>query len=258
MLFDFYLEKWYSDCVDEAGNYSIGYHANVSIVSQSITYSALLASKNNRKEELTSYGNKEAPSINDNGIMEWIMPKWGMESRSKPKQQGFSRVLYENNNGKVEWQCLIPLADSSCILENIQVMGYGYSERLIMTILPWKLPIKELRWGRWLAEGISIVWIEWKGEFPITLIYENGIECSAKKISETEISTEQFTLHLKKHDTIREGYIVKTALRNMPGIKTMLPKAIRKLNEKKWVSKGILIKNNTEIHGWAIHEKVTW
>ena len=62
-----------------------------------------------------------------------------------------------------------PAAEVSVSLRGFAPLrGTGYAERILITIPPWRLPIRELRWGRWIGEAASrsVVWIDWRGESP--------------------------------------------------------------------------------------------
>ena len=54
--------------------------------------------------------------------------------------------------------------------------GTGYAERLELSIRPWRLPIRELRWGRFVSEGASMAWIDWQGADPTEVIRALGYE----------------------------------------------------------------------------------
>ena len=62
-----------------------------------------------------------------------------------------SRLL-ETPFGSVEWSCDAPGAGVEIVCEDgVTIRGAGYSEHMVLAMLPWKLPIDELRWGRWLS-----------------------------------------------------------------------------------------------------------
>ena len=65
--------------------------------------------------------------------------------------------------------------------------GLGYAERLVLTIPPWKLPIETLRWGRFLSPSDWIVWIDWQGEHPQTIVYRNGARVAVDELGDEQI-----------------------------------------------------------------------
>ena len=68
-----------------------------------------------------------------------------MEASAPP----IHRRLFESADGIVDWTCEMPRARTRIG----EVCGDGYAEVLHMTVPPWKLPIDELRWGRFHGQG---------------------------------------------------------------------------------------------------------
>ena len=258
MSANFFLEKWYMDCINDLGRYCIGYHADLRFLSQSLSYSALLTPNNTKQKQVfsRSYNN----SLNydgENGLV-WKVPKMSLTAIMNQQQRVFEKVLFENIEGKVVWTCVMPLANAHFTFEDNDVKGLGYAEKLLLTIPPWKLPIKELIWGRWCAYDKSIVWIEWRGEYPFRLIIEDGIEVQPIQITDHEIVTETFSLTLNKQCCIRDGKVVNTVLQKVPILNKVLPEKARGLYESKWLSRGIFRSGKCVREAWAIHEKVEW
>src|SRR5262249_45696951 len=94
---------------------------------------------------------------------EWIDPS-----------RAIHQTLIEDDRGVVNWSCIKPSSQSSLSIDGRTMRGLGYVERLEMTRLPWDLPIDLLRWGRFLAEGLSLVWIDWAGPQPLRRVFRNG------------------------------------------------------------------------------------
>ena len=112
-----------------------------------------------------------------------------------------------------------------------------------MTVPPWRLPIEELRWGRFLSETGGVVWIEWSGEKSASLRWHNGVR------SEGALEVE-----FRDREVLREGKLVETALRVIPNVHKLFPARILGLRESKWRSRAVL----GPAAGWAIHEVVRW
>jgi hypothetical protein len=128
-----------------------------------------------------------------------------------------------------------------------------------MTVAPWKLPIQELRWGRFLSDSDSLVWLDWKGSYTCRIVLQNGILRRATVIDEDEITLNGKTgLRLAGADVLRNGALGRTALAIIPGLKRLFPDKILNVRECKWRSRGELRRGDSRSSGWAIHEVVRW
>lgn len=133
--------------------------------------------------------------------------------------------------------------------------GMGYAELLEMTVAPWKLPIRELRWGRWLSENSSVTWIDWQGAFPLSLVLEDGIP-SEGCVADDGVKMGDRCLRLTTDRVIRSGTLGATVLGSLGGIGDALPPALARTHEQKWLSRGSL--EPQRLQGWAIHERVVF
>ena len=118
--------------------------------------------------------------------------------------------------------------------------------------------IEEMRWGRFISETDSIVWISWKGNDALTMVIRNGVERQCSRIDESLVEFDQgTTLSLSEAVSLRQGRLGETVLDSHPIIKSILPVQLRDIHEQKWRSRGKLIKNcKCEATGWVIHECV--
>lgn len=91
------------------------------------------------------------------------------------REQPVASTVYESADGRIDWECRQPAADARVRLAGgREITGLGYAERLRMTIPPWRLPLRTLRWGRFLAAGESWVWIDWQGPHVARFAFRNG------------------------------------------------------------------------------------
>ena len=153
----------------------------------------------------------------------------------------------------------MPGADAEMQVGNIRLHGLGYVEFLEMTIPPWKLPIEELRWGRFVSTTDSIVWIDWQGDHPLRFVTHNGTKIDCGVLDDTGVSSRDNLLQLKLDQSmvIRSGPIINTALKKIPGIELVVPANILHTDECKWVSRGTLLNGgHPPSTGFAVHEIV--
>ena len=144
----------------------------------------------------------------------------------------------------VHWDCVQPRARVELRMPDGRTLrGRGYAEVLSLSIAPWRLPIHELRWGRFAGERHGAVWIEWLGPHPLKLVLLDGARVDAMP-----------PLRLSDEVVLRSGRIGETALRLLP---RRLPGL--GLEETKWRSRGELaLPGEPPDRGWAIHEVVRW
>jgi hypothetical protein len=136
--------------------------------------------------------------------------------------------------------------------------GLGYAERLTLGHAPWRLPIDELRWGRWIAsEGSrSAVWIDWRGPHPLTVVFVDGAREPSAVVGDDVISTGRAALTLTGRRVLHHR-----ALRDIVGssvaLTRVLPAAWLEMQDCKWMSTGTLeVPGGRTETGWAIHEHV--
>ncbi len=262
MLKNFSIEKWYMDCIDLQGNTFIGYSALLKWGRVNLNYSSqILYTINKGIEEKNSIRKIKSPIFKD-GTLQWEVSYTNSKGKWKSLDPCIENALLKSEKGNIDWYCLQPKAEAEVVsLNNFIFKGFGYTEKLKMTIKPWELPISQLRWGRFLSDLYSIIWINWVGSKPLNLVYINGTLIPDAKVQDHLISSKKNNLELVLTDsvTIREGSIISTALGRFPKLHKIFPKQFLMTVECKWRSKGILKLNNLETSsGWAIHEIVKW
>lgn len=255
---DFRIKKWYLDCTSEDGKAFIGYVGELKWKAFSLSHSSILDYDGKKSQNTASISDVNLPEIKENKII-WksnalsCSGQWEGKGNSLPNQQ-----LYKGSAGSVNWDVLFPLSEVSIerfgSAENQK--GLGYAEILELTIPPWKLPIDQLIWGRFVSPEISIVWLKWSGSNPIESIFLNGSSEKAPSVSPNMISWETGTLKHIITENLRDGPLIKTALKKIPGIKSIFPKKILNLYETKWLSSSEALINGKKYSGWSIHELV--
>ena len=137
--------------------------------------------------------------------------------------------------------------------------GLGYVERLNLTIRPWQLGLQNLFWGRFVSEEHSVVWIEWQGDYALTVLILNGKKISNSRISENGVKCDDFELTLERHATIRKGSLGETFVSKIPAALKIAPIDFLGGSEEKFLSRGQLnFVDGSQSTGWVIHERVSW
>lgn len=273
------LSKWYLDLVTEAGEAVVLYWARLHYLGFHGTFASLIhrdASGQIRTSSSLRAGNEPLPA----GEITWACAGLGIAAgRWTPVVPPMAHELWRApGGGSVSWNCIAPAATASLTLNGRELQGVGHVERLDLTVPPWSLPIRELRWGRWISDAAarghvatpdgdpqsrlrSIVWINWSGDHPLTLIVQDG-QLVSGVVRDDAITLHTGALLTLSHDaTLREGAIGVTALSFIPGLSRVLPPALLSTHEHKWLCRTRVKELTGEstprtATGWAIHERV--
>ncbi len=254
----FHLAKWYVDCVDGDGRTVIGYSARLTWRSVTVNYSSLLRCGPDRPpESSSSLFSSDVPVIRNDTAL-WNCKELELHGSWKQRSVSIERTLLQNEDGYIRWSCLMPGAEASVTIGDENVSGFGYVEFLEMTVPPWKLPIDELQWGRFVSQNDAVVWIDWKGTHPLRIVMHNGssIDCSVLNESMITSTDEQLTLTMDRSTVIRSGTLINTVLKKVPILHSIMPRNILLTDECKWLSRSILTTNGRTSAGHSIHEIV--
>ena len=224
----FHLAKWYFDCIADDGSVCIGYTALLQWKKFTLHYSSILQGGVQRTtRSFTSFLPSASPlCINDR--MEWSCKDLDADGTWNRTFDPIERTLLENEQGSIHWSCLMPGAHGTMRIGSDVVKGSGYVELLQMTIPPWKLPIDELRWGRFSSPTDAVVWIDWGGAHPLRLVTHNGRVMDCPLLDDSTITSQnnQWSLDLDRSTVIRSGPIITTVLKKIPGIEMVFPNNI--------------------------------
>jgi len=251
----FSLRKWYLDCVSDAGETAIAYRAELRWEAFSLQYASLLefdpAHGTRVRSTLRRCGE---PSASDEEVR-WEAGPLEVSGTWHGLAPEFSAELLAAPEGTVVWRCVQPRSRAELRLPGGRTLaGLGYVEELTLTFPPWRLPIDELRWGRFASGSRGLVWIEWRGPHPVRLALVDGERAELSAAAEERVDAGGVSLELSQPAVLRTGRIGETVLSVIPGIERVFPGRILGLQETKWRARGTL----QGAQGWAIHEVVRW
>ncbi len=252
----FSLVKWYMDCVTEQGETAILYLANLRWRGLHGSYSSILLADRDTNTTRSSIG-RHRVQCND-GRIQVEFAKLGVAGIWTATAPPVQHTMYENLAGSVNWNCLQPASSVRLTVGGREYAGLGYAECLTLTLLPWQLPMRKLKWGRFVSEQDSLAWIDWKGPYSAQLCVHNGQKCQAFGISDSEIDFDGATLRMEDSLALRSGKLGSTVLPGLPALGKILPGALFNIDETKWRCRGTLDAPGRQSHGWAIHEVVHW
>jgi hypothetical protein len=245
------------DCVAPDGTAVVAYWAQLAWGLLRLRYAATLVRRNDVVREATTLFPAREPRLEPAGIA-WSCGRLRLRGNWVILGKPLQRTLLTSDRGDVEWDCHGPKAQARVVFaDGVTVEGLGYVEHLRMTLRPWHLPIRELRWGRFLSDGAGVVWIEWRGERPLSLLAVNGTPTDGVRVADTGVAWSGGRVELETGSVLREGSLGATALARVPLLKFLAPRAVRDVHEHKRLSRGRLLGENGLIGtGWAIHEVV--
>lgn len=256
----FLLTKWYLDCVAENGDAAVVYVANLRWNKLSVQYSSLLTILGDRVHCTSSLRQASFPRL-DRDSATLSLPQLSVEGCWRALRAPVERTVFGNQHGSVNWQCHQPMSRVDLLLQGkTRLVGLGYAECLTLSILPWKLPLEELHWGRFLSEQDALVWIDWRGPRPWRSVLHNGEEREVQSLTESGMRFTQtgMRLDLDRGTVLRSGQLGQTVFAGISRLAKLMPRSLLSVEECKWRSRGVLHNGSTAVTGWAIHEIVKW
>jgi len=256
----FKLEKLYFDVIDDRGNCFIFYWAQLKLIVFNFTYSSILFSDEfNQTYQKSCLKKIHKPTGTDKIPYQHNDFQFnGNWTRIDPP---VSLLLFEDENKhRVFWQCIYPKSQAEIYFRNKNYKGLGYVESIIVEILPLQLPIHELRWGRFLSSGNSVVWIQWKGKNPLNKLCFNGRWYDDAVFNEDGITFNQGRKNLLFVNpiSIRSGSL-GNLFSKMIWFKFLFKKTIFRIHEQKFKAKTELyLEKEMTDEGWSVYETVIW
>lgn len=184
----FQLEKWYGDVAtsQEAGACAILYSARLHWGPMRLGYAAtihLSADRPAAPREATTWRGGALPLLDGDRIT-WRNAPLRVTADWRRDAPAIARRLANGPDGEIDWTCHFPRARAGVRIGSDRLEGLGYVERLRLTIPPWKLPFRALRWGRHLSADHYLVWIDWSGGDTRRWVWLDGVEQPAATVGE--------------------------------------------------------------------------
>lgn len=191
--------------------------------------------------------------VRDGAGLVWDCAALGISGRWEAAGAGPETRLHPG----VDWQVLAAPAGVNARLAGRPLTGSGYAERLELHAAPWTLPLDTLLWGRFVAPGHAVVWIEWLHPQGGRWLWCDGRRIAAEIISDSEIAWHGGRIRFADARVVRSGRLGDTVLRKWPGLRTRLPARLAAYHESKWLAPAVLERDGLPPeHGWVLHERV--
>ena len=253
----FELTKWYLDGVAPSGAAFVGYWTQLRWRSLHVTWqSVALSTGGELLHERTCLGSGAPPRWED-GVLIWQPIDLGLAVAYRPLAAPCLIPLYTGPEGSVSWRCDLPAGRVDARTDGDDpIVGLGYAECIRFTLPPWQLPIRELRWGRWIADdgASTLIWIAWHGDAPRVWTVLDGNELAGAQVTDLEVTAGDIRLRLTDRRLLRRRLLGETVAR-IPGLGHLLPDAMLHLAETKWLARGALEGDARGVgHGHAIVE----
>ena len=255
----FELTKWYIDCVDPDGRVAIAYWASLTWAGLAVTWQSLAIDGGDVPALQRSAAGGGAAPVVAGGTLTWQPDALECVIVAESRQPAIDvPLLADEEAPAIEWRCGVPAAAVAIDAKGVAPMrGTGYAERLVLRRPPWRLPIRELRWGRWMTADAtrSLVWIDWRGEAPRTWLFVDGKALDGASIEDGLVRGDGVALALDCRRTLKTRAFADVA-GSIPGLAALVP-ALR-WRDTRWVSGGCLEAADAAIDGAAIHELVVF
>jgi len=246
------LDKWYADAV-VGDKLTVLYRAQLCLGPFSWGYQGTL--RNGFARE---------------GLFSWKKPQDGLpDTNSQNRQLAFKTdrglavwkydnrrafELWTDGHRRVTWE---PVVLNGSVSGSLR--GRGYAERLTLDIMPWKLGLKRLRWGRFCGARHSLIWIIWEGKILRRLALADGKEIASVEATDNTISAGDCRLDIVDAQLVADAPLGSGALARMPWPKKIAPAHFLNGHERKWFAQGILARAGAFVdRGSVVHERVDW
>ena len=259
VLTNFRLDKWYFDCVSADGTLLVGYAAKLRWGPVGLNYGARI--KKSAERPVTQRQSLSSGYVGDIGDgVNWSNDAQSVSGSWLGGRRIESEVLLDDADGHLEWECLGANSKVSVFTDGVGVEGLGYAERISMTMQPWRLPFQELRWGRYVSDDGQdfAVWIDVRGKLQRNWTWMNSSSPVDGTVNDDGVQTDAGVLGFEASQPIRHENVARTLLGVLRPMSQLLPKGVRRIQEAKQLSSGLLTIGGRESRGCSINEVVKW
>ena len=262
---NFHLNKWFLDFVGNSGETIIFYAAKLTWHGLVVPYTSFLFyDPSDGVHQKSRFRNIRMPEKTKN-LITWSDSKFEVEGAWESLAKPLQARLFDSEEGYLDWKCFQPSSKVRLRISDKILEGRGYAEQLILTAPPWKIPMNELRWGRFGSSEDQMVWIEIREEDKRQWLWLNGDKIKNCIIEDDYISVPEKELILKLDQGVelesekKIFSIVEKLILYIPGFNKFMPLNFLMADEFKWLSKCQLQTDGKTIStGMAIHELVNF
>jgi hypothetical protein len=178
------FEKFYFDMVDGRGIYCGAYKTSLNLLGLSILYDEVCKSDCREISSRLSVGLTRQPAMT--GAFEYVNRAKSVVARWTGGDRVGRMFAYEND--VLRWELVQLRSRVSVTGLDETASGVGYAERLLLKVMPWKLGIERLSWGRYLSSSTFVMWIVADGTRPIRYAIVDQHEHTEVSTNDREVS----------------------------------------------------------------------
>ncbi|MBT8403821.1 MAG: hypothetical protein KJP18_08195 [Gemmatimonadetes bacterium] len=257
----FRLTKWYLDLVTPQGTVLIAYAGSLRWRALTVDYASTFLAPPGREPLETSRGSGADVTQADENVVRFAHPQLEIDGTWTRRSPPITEVLLDDEAGRVTWDCVLPGARASVRLGDDHLEGLGYVERLTFTRPPWSLPLRTLRWGRFVSDAHALVWISWDGGPPRRWTWLDGVAQPHARPDDRGVSglDDDLALDLDSGRVLCDRKALQVLSRQLPALDALPLGPLGHLRETKRLDRGRLrTPADGADEGWVIHEVVTW
>ncbi|PHN05510.1 hypothetical protein [Flavilitoribacter nigricans] len=262
---NFYLDKWFLDFVSPEGEAMIFYAAKLTWRGLTVPYTSWLHyTPETGVRQKSRYRSIHMPEKQSSTIS-WQDAGFGVAGSWQGLADPITARLFESEEGYLDWHCLQPASEVRLQWNGRTMTGRGYAEQLIMTVPAWKIPMHELRWGRFGGESDQMVWIEIRETDKRQWLWLNGKRQDNCSITDDRIilPDRELTLKMDQQAVLNADKNIFTVVEKMlsflPGFNKAMPLQFLMADNFKWLSHSQLLAGKDPIAtGLTIHEFVNF
>ena len=256
----FELIKWYMDVVSEDGSALFAYSARVRWGAARLSVGSVchLSACGRVSEERTLRPGR-SPVFED-GRLAWSCGHIGLSGTWVATAAPIERTLIDDYRGAIEWQCLAPRACARVRVGDVELHGFGYVERLRITLPLAELPFQRLSWGRHLSSEHALVWIDWHDGPANRWIFLDGVKQANARLTPHFIDGLDGGRSLRRgasFDLIERPAVASVA-RLAPRLVHRVAGPLATMREHKQVAESRLFEGTHALDdGWSLYEELT-
>lgn len=257
----FSLTKWYLDLVTDQGTALIVYAATLEWAALRVGYaSTFLARPGAQPLEQRAWSHVQMPAI-DGETLRFAHDGLGFQGEWTREAPSLDATLLDDSDGRLDWRCFTPSGKATATLVGEPIAGRGYAECITMTRLPWTLPLRRLRWGRYASAAHSAVWIDWSNGAPRRWVWFDGASQPAAILEEDSVSglESRWGIQLRSVRTLCDRRALEVISVQLRPLADLPIGPLKHMLETKFLKRGTLSHDGVQVDdGWVIDELVAW
>ena len=260
-MLGFRLDKWYFDCTTASGAVWVGYAATLHLGPLPLHYGASILQDGPDSATVQRQSLRFGRTRTSPGLVAWSHPSLRIQGVWTGGFDTGPVVVHDGKAGRIVWHGRTLNAQVAVSVDGRELAGPGYAEELDMTVPPWRLPFRELRWGRFISGDRQhfATWIDMKGDPAGCRVWTERGASKGEVADDAVLPGEGTRLVLKPERTLRSDNVAKTLLGRFHGLSRLFPRSMRNIGENKMIGTGpLLLGDGREVRGTAIFEVVRW